>query len=146
MDREDDWVVARTGTALRTDVTANGYALVADEPASLGGTNTGPTPYEYLLAALGSCTAITVRIYADRKGWPLKSVTVRLSHHRIHARDCQKCETKDGRIDYISRDLELMGTLDASQLARLLGIAERCPVHQTLTSEVVIDTNLVGTE
>ena len=146
MDHEDDRVVAHTGTALSTDVTANGYALVADEPASLGGTNTGPTPYDYLLAALGSCTAMTVRMYADRKGWPLESVTVRLSHHRIHARDCQECETKDGRIDYISRDLELMGTLDASQLARLLEIAARCPVHQTLTSEVVIDTNLVGTE
>lgn len=145
MDRQDDLVVAHTKTALRTDVTANGYALVADEPANLGGTNTGPTPYDYLLAALGSCTAITVRMYADHKGWPLESVTVRLSHHRIHAGDCQECEAKDGRIDYISRDLELVGTLDASQHARLLEIAERCPVHQTLTSEVVIDTNLVGT-
>jgi uncharacterized OsmC-like protein len=146
MDSEDDQVLVRTGTALRTDVTANGYALVADEPASFGGTDTGPTPYDYLLAALGSCTAITVRMYADRKGWPLESVTVGLSHHRIHARDCQECETMDGRIDYISRDLELIGTLDASQLGRLLKIAARCPVHQTLMLEVVIDTNLVGAE
>ena len=146
MDSEDDRVLVRTGTELRTDVTANGYALVADEPASVGGTDAGPTPYDYLLAALGSCTAITVRMYADRKGWPLESVTVRLRHHRIHARDCKECETKDGRIDHISRDLELMVTLDASQLARLQEIAARCPVHQTLTSEVVIDTNLVGAE
>jgi uncharacterized OsmC-like protein len=77
-------------------VTANGYALVADEPASLGGTNTGPTPYDYLLAALGSCTAITLRMYADRKGSPLKAVTVRLSHHRIHARDCQEVRLRTG--------------------------------------------------
>src|ERR687898_2405936 len=110
-ERDDGGVVVCTESALCTDVKANGHALVADEPPALGGTDAGPTPYDYLLAALGSCTAITVRMYADRKGWPLKSVTVRLSHHRIHARDCQECETKDGRIDYISRDLELMGTL-----------------------------------
>lgn len=146
MDREDDRVVARTGTALRIEVTANGYALVADEPASLGGTNTGPTPYDYLLAALGSCTVITVRMYADRKGWPLESVTVGLTHHRIHARDCQECETKDGRIDLINRDLQLIGAFDDPQNARLLEIAERCPVHRAPTSGVAFDTNLAGTE
>ena len=143
---EEDRVVVRTGTGLRTDVTANGYALVADEPASVGGTDSGPTPYDYLLAALGSCTAMTVRMYADRKLWPLESVTVHLSHKKVHARDCEECETEDRKIDRIGLELELRGPLEESQRRRLLEIAERCPVHRTLESEVMMETNLVGIE
>jgi putative redox protein len=143
---ENDRVVVRTGTGLRTDVRANGYALVADEPASLGGTDSGPTPYDYLLTALGSCTAITLRMYADRKRWPLESVTVHLSHKKVHARDCEECETKDRKIDRIGLELELRGPLEEAHRRRLFEIAERCPVHRTLESEVMMETNLVGIE
>jgi putative redox protein len=143
---EDNRVVARTGTELRTEVTANAHALVADGPVSVGGTDAGPNPYDYLLVALGSCTAMTLRLYADRKGWPLESVTVRLSHQKVHARDCEECETKNGKIDHIGLELELAGPLEEAQRRRLLEIAERCPGHRTLESEVMMETSLAVTE
>ena len=135
-------VVARTGEGLRTEVEVGGHKVVADEPESLGGTDEGPTPYDYLLTALGGCTAMTLRIYADRKGWPLESVTVRLSQDRIHAKDCGECETEEGRIDRIEREIELEGPLDDKQRRRLLEIADMCPVHRTLTTEVLIENAL----
>jgi uncharacterized OsmC-like protein len=141
---EEARVVARTGKGLRTALEADGYELVADEPKSLGGTGAGPTPYDYLLAALAGCTAMTLRMYADRKGWPLESVTVRLSQERIHATDCEECETEEGRIDRIEREIELAGPLDEKQRGRLLEVADMCPVHRTLNTEVLVENSLVG--
>jgi uncharacterized OsmC-like protein len=137
-------VVVTTGEGLRTEVSAGGHALVADEPESLGGTDEGPNPYDYLLAALGGCTAMTLRMYADRKGWPLESVTVRLSQDRIHAKDCEECETEEGRIDRIRREIELGGPLEEKQRRRLVEIADMCPVHRTLKAEVLVENSLVG--
>lgn len=134
--------VAETGTGTYTQrVTARRHQLVADEPAPVGD-DAGPTPYDLLLAALGACTSMTVRMYADRKGWPLEQVRVTLRHSRIHAKDCADCETTNGWVDQIDRRIELTGELDDSQRERLLLIAERCPVHQTLTSEVRVATSI----
>lgn len=130
--------VVRIGEGFRTEVVANGFPLVADEPESVGGTNTGPGPYDYLLTALGSCTAMTLRMYADRKEWPLESVTVTLSHNKVHARDCDECESEGGYVDHIERSIEVRGQLDQEQRDRLLEIADKCPVHKTLHSEVVV--------
>jgi putative redox protein len=118
------------------------HALRADEPVESGGSDTGPGPYAYLLAALGTCTAMTLRLYARQKKWPLTDVKVRLTHDRIHATDCTECETKEGRIDRIEKVIELIGPLDDGQRQRLLQIAERCPVHRTLVSEIVIRSRL----
>lgn len=133
--------VAETGSGTYTqEITAGHHRLVADEPRPIGD-DAGPTPYDLLLAGLGACTSMTVRMYADRKGWPLERIRVTLRHSRIHAEDCADCETTKGWIDHIDRDIELTGDLDDSQRQRLLQIAERCPVHQTLTSEVDIATS-----
>ena len=118
------------------------HELRADEPTSFGGDDTGPGPYDYLLAGLGACTSMTVRMYAERKGLPLERVAVRLSHDKIHAQDCEDCETKEGKLDEITRIVELSGALDDSQRQRLLEIADKCPVHRTLTSEIKIRTRL----
>ena len=136
--------VTVTGTgagSFTQQITAGRHVLVADEPRPVG-TDAGPTPYDLLLAALGACTSMTARMYADRKGWPLAKVTVRLRHGRIHAEDCADCETKEGMVDHIERTIALEGPLDAAQRARLQEIADKCPVHRTLTSEIKIATTL----
>ena len=134
--------VTEAGSGTYTQqIIAGHHQLVADEPAPIGA-DAGPTPYDLLLAALGACTSMTVRMYANRKGWPLERVRVTLRHSRIHAKDCADCETTSGWVDHIDRDVELTGDLDDTQRERLLHIAERCPVHQTLTSEVRVTTSL----
>jgi putative redox protein len=139
--RDDVVVVTESGAGpYGQRITAGGHQLVADEPATIGGADSGPTPYDLLLAGLGACTAITVRMYADRKGWPLRQTTVRLRHQRMYAKDCADCETKSGLMDQIERELQFEGELTDSQRARLLDIAERCPVHRTLHSEVLVST------
>jgi uncharacterized OsmC-like protein/fermentation-respiration switch protein FrsA (DUF1100 family) len=119
------------------------HRLLADEPVAAGGEDTGPGPYDYLLAGLGACTSMTMRLYADRKALPLERVTVTLKHSRIHAEDCAECETKAGMLDQIDRSIAMDGALDAEQRRKLMEIADKCPVHRTLTSEIRILTTAV---
>ncbi len=137
-------VIVRGGIgSLEQEVLAGRHRLVGDEPEGPDGHDAGPSPYDYLLAALGTCTSMTLTLYARRKQWPLETITVRLQHSRVYATDCAECETKEGRIDRIDREIALGGPLDDEQRARLLEIADRCPVHRTLTSEVSIRTRLI---
>ncbi|RXH40265.1 bifunctional alpha/beta hydrolase/OsmC family protein [Bradyrhizobium zhanjiangense] len=119
------------------------HRLVADEPVAAGGEDAGPGPYDFLLAGLGACTSMTMRLYADRKSLPLDRVTVTLKHSKIHAKDCAECETREGMLDQIERDIAMEGALDAEQRNRLMEIADKCPVHRTLTSEIRIVTKAV---
>lgn len=112
--------------------------MQADEPVSYGGGDAAPGPYDYLLAALGVCTSMTIGLYARRKKLPLENITVSLRHSRIHARDCEECETKEGMLDRIDMDIALTGQLSPEQHARLMEIAAKCPVHRTLKSEIDI--------
>jgi putative redox protein len=121
-------------------IIAGAHRYIADEPVSVGGDGAGPSPYEYLLAALGACTSMTIRLYAERKQLPLKHVSVLLKHDKIHAEDCENCETKIGMVDHIDRTVTLEGELDELQRAKLLEIADKCPVHRTLSSEINIET------
>ncbi|WP_410672430.1 OsmC family protein [Amycolatopsis sp. cmx-4-68] len=138
-------VVTASGDGTYTQQVATAsHTLLVDEPTALGGADAGPNPYELLLASLGSCTAITLRMYADRKGIPLTRSTIRLRHDRIHAQDCERCETERGMLSRITREIELEGDLDDDQRARLMLIADKCPVHRTLSSEIAIETREAG--
>ncbi len=136
-------LVSETGSGKFTQEIKTGrHRLIADEPKQLGGNDLGPGPYDYVLAGLGACTSMTVRMYAERKGWPLTGVAVHLEHQKIHAEDCAECETKSGKLDEINRILTFEGDLDEEQRQRLLEIADRCPVHRTLTHEIKIRSML----
>ena len=142
-DREAGWVSATVAPGgFRTAIDARTHALVADEPTGAGGTDEGPTPYELLLGALAACTAMTVRMYADRKGWLLGDVTVRLRTAHAHAADCVSCETDPVGVGRLERELAFHGDLTDEQRARLLEIANKCPVHKTLTGEIRIESQL----
>lgn len=138
-------VVESCGERIAQDVRVGRHFLRADEPTALGGEDSGPSPYDLLLAGLGSCTSMTLQMYARRKKWAIDDVTVKLQHGKIHAKDCADCETTTGKIDRIEREIALVGDLTSDQRARLLEIADRCPVHRSLRSEVKIETKLADT-
>jgi len=133
-----DVVVRGDATGFLQEVVSGNHHLLADEPVSVGGTDAAPGPYDYLLIALGACTSMTVGLYARRKQFPLENITVSLRHARIHAQDCEACETKEGIVDRIDTYIELTGPLTAEQRAKLIEIAGKCPVHRTLKSEIDI--------
>ena len=142
MAESNELVVRESGEGtFQQTVTVGRHTLIADEPASVGGDDAGPNPYDFLLAALGTCTSMTLRMYARHKKLPLDRVTVKLRHGRIHARDCEDCESDTGFVDVIQREILLEGdALTAEQRARMLEIADRCPVHRTLHAEVKVRT------
>ena len=126
------------GFAQKIDIGA--HHIVADEPVSYGGTDTGASPYDLILAALGSCTSMTIGLYARKRKWPLENISVSLRHSKIHAQDCEECETKEGRIDRIEMEIHLDGALSDEQREKLMEVAGKCPIHQTLTHEINIKT------
>ena len=136
--------VVNNSERLAVAIQTSGHHLIADEPRDAGGENTGPTPYDLLLASLGSCTAMTLRLVAKRESIPLQSVEVTLSHERNHAKDCDHCDQDGARVQAIHRELRLVGDLTDEQRARLLAVAQRCPVHRTLTSSLHIHDRLAG--
>ena len=138
-----DVVVTSENVGFLQNVSIGRHRFLADEPFEAGGCDAGPNPYELLLTALGACTAMTIRMYANRKQWPLEAVRVRLTHEKIHAEDCLACETKEGLVERIEREILLRGDLTDEQRQKLLEIANKCPVHRTLTSEIRIETRLL---
>ena len=138
MSAESTVVVRSTPTNWRVNILAGAHELYADEPASLGGSDSGPDPYALLLGSLGACTAMTVRMYAQRKKWPLETVIVKLSHSASHEEDCLNCEEQDVGIPSIHVRLELEGALDDAMTERLRAVSQRCPVKQTLERGIAI--------
>jgi putative redox protein len=136
-------VVAETGEGKFTQYLLDGrHHLAADEPVAVGGNDLGPGPYELLLMSLGACTSMTLRLYATRKQLPLERVVVRMKHAKRYIEDCADCANKPAMLDHIEREIELIGLLNAEQKAQLLQVADKCPVHRTLTSKILIDTRL----
>lgn len=141
VDSDGEVVVTDAGTGKYAQrITSGRHLLIADEPVSIGGTGSGPNPYELLLAALGACTSITLRMYADRKGLPLHRTTVHLRHDRVHAKDCEQTEQKSGMLSRIRREIDMEGPLNDQDRQRLVEIANHCPVHRTLSSEIAFET------
>ena len=145
MDKHE--IVVKVGPQdYTTKIEVRDHVMLGDEPESIGGKNAGPNPYEMLLAALGSCTAMTIRMYANHKKWPVEGVTVHLTQYKDYAEDCVNCEDPKARIDFITKRLEFKGDLSEEQIARLMQIADRCPVHKTLSREIRISSERVGVD
>ncbi|MCK5646218.1 MAG: OsmC family protein [Anaerolineales bacterium] len=137
-------ITARSKDGLQVEIYAGKHGLIADEPLDAGGENAGPSPYDFLLSSLAACTIMTLHLYARRKGWSLDSVEVKLDTDKVYAKDCEDCESDpNAKVDIIERELKILGDLEEDQLARLVQIADRCPVHRTLTSETKIRTTIV---
>ena len=137
-------IIARSLQNLQVEIQANGHQLLADETINDGGDDAGPSPYALLLSSLAACKVITVHMYARRKQWPVETVTVRMQHNKIYARDCEDCvSSPNAKIDLIESEISFEGDLDEAQVKRLADIADRCPVHRTLTSETKIRTRVV---
>jgi len=136
-------VIVRSGASLRNDIEAGPHRMIADEPASAGGTEAGPTPYDFLAAGLGACTSMTMRVVAKRENIPLEGVEITVENDRMHAKDCADCLTASGYIHRFTVAIKLIGNLTTAQRDRMLEVAKRCPVHKTLTSEIRIDEKLV---
>jgi len=145
-DKTADVVVRGDAGSFKQEIVIGKHRLIADEPVSAGGGDAGPDPYDYLLAALGTCTSMTVGLYARRKQIPLENITVSLWHSRIYAKDCEDCETNEGLLDRIEAEVELTGALSAEQKDKLMEIAAKCPVHRTLTSEINIQLRAARNE
>ncbi len=143
LESQEQVVVRIANNAFTSDVKAGAHALTADEPVSLGGNGFGPTPYELLLSSLGACTVMTLKMYAQRKEWPLEEVLVHLSHQKVHAKDGAHFDQKGAKIDRIERQVEISGELDQAQREKLLEIADKCPVHRTLHGDVEVETKLI---
>jgi putative redox protein len=137
-------IIARIGkTKYETELSNGTHHLIGDEPTPEGA-DKGPSPYDYLMMALGSCTAMTVRMYADRKNWDLEEVEVHLTQDRVHAKDCEDCESSEGYVHKIRKELRFKGNLDEKQITRLKDISAKCPVHRTMENEIRIESELVG--
>lgn len=141
----DKQVVCKTGDdGYTTQIQAGDHPLLADEPTSVGGKNLGPTPYDLLVAGLGACTGMTLRMYADRKKWPLEEVRVHLQHSKVHEQDCENCDDENAKLDQVTREIELFGNLTTEQKERLIEIANKCPVHKSLHAGVQVKTKLMS--
>lgn len=130
------------GSNYKTTLTAGNHELVSDEPESKGGNDLGPDPYDYLLMSLGSCTVITMKMYADRKEWPVEDIFVELRHFKDHAEDCEECKDPKAKIDKIEKEITVQGDLNQEQIDRLLDISKKCPVHKTLLGQMEIDSSI----
>lgn len=137
-------VEATTGNYTNNITTSGGHQMIADEPKELDGDDKGATPYDFLLSALGSCKSMTMRMYANHKGYKLENVEINLSHSKIHAKDCENCESEKGLVDYIETEIKITGDLSEEERLKIFQIAEKCPVHRTIMNEIYIDSTLIS--